>query len=171
MGNFHSCLSIKIGFSRIQLPDRNKYQSKPRKDKVMKKVMNFALAGAMLGTAVLSSAVPAAAQQFRFGVSDDDYRWRDNDRRWDRHDRWDRDDRWDRHSRWDRDRRHYRDRDFDDGNAGALIFGLAAGAIAGAAASATYDDSYARCDAAYRSFDPETWTYLGYDGYHHRCPY
>jgi hypothetical protein len=137
----------------------------------MKKITSFALASVMLGTTMAGFAAPAAAQQFRFSYDsgyNDDYRWRNSDRRWDRHDRWD------RHGRWDNDRRHWRrhhERDFDAEDAAAAIFGLAAGAIAGAAAGAAYDGSYERCAEAYRSFDPNTWSYLGYDGYRHRCPY
>jgi hypothetical protein len=31
-------------------------------------------------------------------------------------------------------------------------------------------DHVARCEARFRSYDASTDTYLGYDGYHHRCP-
>jgi hypothetical protein len=33
------------------------------------------------------------------------------------------------------------------------------------------DDPVARCQARYRSFDPESGTFLGYDGFRHPCPY
>ncbi len=33
------------------------------------------------------------------------------------------------------------------------------------------DAGYARCEARFRSFDPHTGTYMGYDGHRHRCPY
>lgn len=33
------------------------------------------------------------------------------------------------------------------------------------------DDAVERCAARYRSFDPATGTYLGYDGLTHPCPY
>jgi|SRR6185437_15140196 hypothetical protein len=55
---------------------------------------------------------------------------------------------------------------------GAGILGFAAGAaIAGAAANArAYDDGHVQaCLDAYRSYDPRSDTYLGYDGYRHRC--
>jgi hypothetical protein len=55
---------------------------------------------------------------------------------------------------------------------GAGILGFAAGAaIAGAAANARAadDDHIQACLDAYRSYDPRTDTYLGYDGYRHRC--
>ena len=66
--------------------------------------------------------------------------------------------------------RHY-DRDNDFGEAAAAtIFGLAAGAIVGGIAAGGGDDgSYSRCQARYRSFDADSWTYLGYDGDRHYC--
>jgi hypothetical protein len=33
------------------------------------------------------------------------------------------------------------------------------------------DDGIAQCQARYRSFDPESGTFLGYDGLRHPCPY
>lgn len=139
----------------------------------MKKIMSMALASALAATTLVPVA-PAFAQNrgdwCKFGNCE---RGWDRDR--DRHSSRDRDrDRdWRRHSSRDRDRdwrwRH-RDRDrFDGRDAAGLVFGLAAGAIAGSMAS--QGGSYERCAAAYRSFDPATWTYLGYDGYRHRCPY
>jgi hypothetical protein len=57
------------------------------------------------------------------------------------------------------------------------IIGLAAGAaIAGAAAApppqAYYGggDAVAYCMQRFRSYDPRSGTYLGYDGYRHPCP-
>jgi hypothetical protein len=40
------------------------------------------------------------------------------------------------------------------------------------AAPAVYDngDSVAYCEQTYRSYDPATGSYLGYDGYRHACP-
>ncbi len=32
-------------------------------------------------------------------------------------------------------------------------------------------DGYARCRATFRSFDPASGTYVGYDGVRRRCPY
>lgn len=68
---------------------------------------------------------------------------------------------------------------------GAAILGGAL--IAGAARSnaygyydGDYEDSYgyrgggggvARCAAAFKSFDPDSGTYTGYDGVRHTCPY
>jgi hypothetical protein len=33
------------------------------------------------------------------------------------------------------------------------------------------DDAEARCSAQFRSFDPRSGTYIGYDGETHVCPY
>lgn len=74
-------------------------------------------------------------------------------------------------------RRYYRGyrRGFDPGAAVALgIIGFAAGAIAsGALAPAPYvvgDPNWiAYCASRYRSFDPVSGTYLGFDGLRHYC--
>lgn len=51
----------------------------------------------------------------------------------------------------------------DDGDAAATV--VAETVITGD------DDAMDRCAARYRSFDPDTGTYLGYDGLTHTCPY
>jgi BA14K-like protein len=67
---------------------------------------------------------------------------------------------------------------------GAAIAGFAAGAILGGALASQpyyygppayayepgYGPSVAWCERHYRSYDPRTGTYLGYDGYRHPCP-
>jgi len=67
-------------------------------------------------------------------------------------------------------RHHWRHHHDDD--AGALaagaIFGLAAGAIAANAAAG--NNAVAYCSRRFRSYDPASGTYLGYDGYRHPCP-
>ena len=73
-----------------------------------------------------------------------------------------------RHS-WD-DRRYHRwyehnERDFGD-VAAAMIFGMAAEAIGHAMSSGTHVQA---CKARYRSYDPASDTYLGYDGFRHYC--
>ena len=144
----------------------------------MKKLVSLALGGVMLSVSALGFTAPAKADSvgfgpFGFNVSDDDpWKWRRH-HRWDRRAHFDDDDwRWRRHHRdWDDDWRwgHRHDHDFGEA-AAATIFGLAAGAIAGGiAAGAVDDDSYYRCKAEYRSFDEESWTYLGYDGDRHYC--
>jgi hypothetical protein len=69
-------------------------------------------------------------------------------------------------------------------NGGAAIAGFAAGAILGGALAAQprygygpgyyqpgYDgDAVAYCLSRFRSYDPRSGTYLGYDGYRHPCP-
>jgi hypothetical protein len=64
------------------------------------------------------------------------------------------------------------------GGGGAFIGGLAAGAILGGAlASRPYYGAYAYdgnaiayCESRFKSYDPASGTYLGYDGYRHPCP-
>jgi hypothetical protein len=118
----------------------------------------------LLGTTAIGAATPAAAGMERYG-----YYYNDRDR-WDRGR--DRDWRWRDRDRWayDRDWRH-RHRHRHDDDAAAAIFGAIAGTAAAIIGSAVTDSSYERCSEAYRSFEPETWTYLGYDGYRHTCPY
>ena len=69
-----------------------------------------------------------------------------------------------RHHRWYR-HGHY-------GNGAAVLGGLAAGAIVGGAIANSRAranaDSY--CAQRYRSYDPGSGTYLGYDGQRHPCP-
>lgn len=65
---------------------------------------------------------------------------------------------------------YYRD------NTGAWIAaGIAGVALGAAAASAAQNaqserEAVAYCMQRYRSYDPRTGTYLGYDGYRHPCP-
>jgi hypothetical protein len=58
------------------------------------------------------------------------------------------------------------------GNGGAVaagaIIGLAAGAIAANAAAS--NNAVAYCSQRFRSYDPASGTYMGYDGYRHPCP-
>lgn len=92
---------------------------------------------------------------------------------------------------WRRNRGHWRDSDYrnfyrfhsnDFGTGAAALFGFAAGAaIAGSAANARNQDLYddgpvaddsdhvAACEDAYRSYDVESDTYLGFDGIRHQC--
>jgi hypothetical protein len=50
--------------------------------------------------------------------------------------------------------------------------GLAAGMILGGvlAAQSSYADSVGYCMRRFKSYDPSSGTYLGYDGYRHACP-
>ena len=71
------------------------------------------------------------------------------------------------------------------GGWGAPLAGFAAGAIIGGALAASqapyyyapgyayepgYGGSVAWCEQHYRSYDPGSGTYLGYDGLRHSCP-
>jgi hypothetical protein len=81
---------------------------------------------------------------------------------------WNRHGGWNRYGRWD-NRRHYR----SGWGWGAPAAGLAAGAIIGgaiASQSAARADSVEYCMQRYRSYDPGSGTYLGYDGIRHPCP-
>ena len=78
---------------------------------------------------------------------------------------------------WRRDRWRGRDRHrhYDRRGYGGVGAGLAAGAIIGGAiaasqaqAAAANADAY--CFQRYKSYDPASGTYLGYDGYRHPCP-
>jgi hypothetical protein len=65
--------------------------------------------------------------------------------------------------------RHYHHHDSGGAVAAGAIIGLAAGAIlAGAASHANANVAY--CSQRFRSYDPASGTYLGYDGYRHPCP-
>jgi opacity protein-like surface antigen len=33
------------------------------------------------------------------------------------------------------------------------------------------EGGFARCEATFKTFDPDSGTYMGYDGHRHRCPY
>lgn len=59
------------------------------------------------------------------------------------------------------------------GNGAASLGGLAAGAIIGGAianSQARASDADAYCSQRYKSYDPRSGTYLGYDGGQHPCP-
>jgi hypothetical protein len=75
-----------------------------------------------------------------------------------------------RHDGW-RHRHHYGHRGYGAG--AAALGGLAAGAIIGGAIAngqARAADSDAYCSQRYKSYDPASGTYLGYDGARHACP-
>lgn len=66
----------------------------------------------------------------------------------------------------------------DRGNAFAAgALGLATGAIIGGAiansqaqAAPAYNNNHAYCSQRFRSYDPASGTYMGYDGVRHSCP-
>jgi hypothetical protein len=58
---------------------------------------------------------------------------------------------------------------------GPVLGGLAAGAIIGGAiassnAQAAYSANAQYCSQRFKSYDPASGTYLGYDGFRHPCP-
>lgn len=157
------------------------------------------IAGALVGVMTLggiASAAPASAAglpQVRMDVQAPVITVRDKTSNWDRR-RWDRDD---RHRR-DWDRRWYRHRHYGGSSwVGAGIAGLAAGALLGgiiaprAYAGPGYYGTgyyapprvvyaprgyepwsaawYSYCESRYRSFDPRSGTFMGYDGRRHFC--
>ena len=140
----------------------------------MQKLSTSTLAAVMFGTTILASVGTASADPRRDAYIESYYSDRERD---------------DDYRRWERDRRSWRDDDYrrwyrdrhDDGIDGgaAALFGLAAGAIIGGAVSGAAnggavvvsgDDEWLRaCSQRYRSFDPASGTYLGYDGQRHPC--
>lgn len=59
------------------------------------------------------------------------------------------------------------------GNGAAALGGLAAGAIIGGAianSQARAGDADAYCSQRFKSYEPRSGTYLGYDGDRHSCP-
>jgi hypothetical protein len=59
------------------------------------------------------------------------------------------------------------------GTGAAVLGGLAAGAVIGGAianSQARANDAFVYCAQRYRSYDPASGTYLGYDGNRHPCP-
>lgn len=79
---------------------------------------------------------------------------------------------WRHHGGWRHGygRRHYGGGYY--GNGAAALGGLAAGAIIGGAIanSNARADTAAYCSQRYKSYDPASGTYLGYDGDRHPCP-
>ena len=59
------------------------------------------------------------------------------------------------------------------GTGAAVVGGLATGAVIGGAianSQARANDAVGYCAQRYRSYDPASGTYLGYDGNRHPCP-
>lgn len=73
-----------------------------------------------------------------------------------------------RHRHYRRGYHHRHHHDNGGAVAAGAIFGLAAGAILGNAAA--NNNTVAYCSQRFRSYDPGSGTYLGYDGYRHPCP-
>jgi hypothetical protein len=151
----------------------------------MRKPALLILAAVMAGTSFVASVPTAQSQSWRDRDSyiEDYYRRNDHDRDYDR---------------WQRDRRRWNDDDYrgwyesrrrGNPDAAAAIFGLAAGALLGGLATGAIgspapvagaappaggypfgsDGYYRYCSGKYRSFDPASGTFLGYDGQRHYC--
>ena len=78
----------------------------------------------------------------------------------------------DYHRRYYDNRRYYRKRDNHGDAVAAGVLGFALGAaIVGASRSPNYGMSSHQqyCASKYRSYDPRSDTYMGYDGYRHYC--
>jgi hypothetical protein len=103
------------------------------------------LAAALALTLAAPAVVTPAMAQHRHG--------------WHNHDRWDH-----RHHRWNRG--------WNRGWGPAIGFGLGfgAGAAAGSYARGMDARNDAYCSQRFRSYDPASGTYLGYDGQRHPCP-
>lgn len=154
----------------------------------MKKTISAILAAAVLGSSMMV-AVPAQAdprrdryieRYYQNNAHDRDYRrWQRERNRWSERD----------YRRW-YESRHRRDRRNNNDGA-AAIFGLAAGAILGGALSGAGQGQrpsqgasgappagghpfgtqgyYNYCSSKYRSFDPDSGTFLGNDRQRHYC--
>lgn len=75
------------------------------------------------------------------------------------------------HRRWHGG--HWRHRHYGGYGWGPAIGGLAAGAIIGSAianSNAAAGNSVSYCMNRFKSYDPASGTYLGYDGNRHPCP-
>jgi hypothetical protein len=136
---------------------------------------NFIIAALGIGVLGAAASLPASAQALRvdtavasvntgkLGVTEVQYRRYYNGRYY--------------------GRRGYYGRHWDNGAAvGAGIAGLAAGAIIGGAIANSQQPTYYQgapvaggdavsyCMQRFRSYDPSSGTYLGYDGARHPCP-
>ena len=77
---------------------------------------------------------------------------------------------WRHHGGWRHEGYGWRHRHY--GNGAAVLGGLAAGAVIGGAIanSQARADGASYCSQRYKSYDPASGTYLGYDGDRHPCP-
>lgn len=78
-----------------------------------------------------------------------------------------------RHDGWNHRRHGWRHGHGYHRNGAAVLGGLAAGAIIGGAianSQARTSDADAYCSQRFKSYDPASGTYLGYDGNRHACP-
>lgn len=144
----------------------------------MHRIASAAIAAVLAGTMALPA--PAAAQSASFNLS-----FGQQDRfvsqRCRAHPHWRGCDDWRRnHHRWGQNdyRNWYRWNRPNVGNFAAGLFGFALGAAVGRGfdrddrdwrGGRAWEAHVARCEARYRSYDPRTDSFLGYDGDYHRC--
>jgi hypothetical protein len=136
----------------------------------MMKMILGAAAVALLGASTLAS-VPASAANGNFQQQDryignfcdrnpNAYQcndWRSNHRHWTNN----------QYRSFYRSHRH--DHDFA-GNSIAALFGFAAGAAVAGAINNSNDNAHVQaCASRYRSYNPNTDTFTGYDGLQHAC--
>jgi hypothetical protein len=126
----------------------------------MNRAVAVALSGALLvGSTAAASAAPlspatATGAQTRVPDGITNVRWRGHHHHG-----------WGRHGHW-----HHRHYGYGWGPA---IGGLAAGAIIGSAianSNAAAGNAVSYCMNRFKSYDPASGTYLGYDGIRHPCP-
>jgi hypothetical protein len=134
----------------------------------MKTGLTAGLSALVLATSFV--ALPTVSQAAQSNLPAGSYQVADN---WNNHGG---DWRWRRHGYENRGRYGHRDgyyrRDNNWGGAAAAgVIGLAAGAIIANNANRSYagDNYYEYCSARFKSFNPRTGTYTGYDGLQHRC--
>lgn len=134
--------------------------------------LSLSLASAAMSLSAASASAAPARNVAAAGVLQNDLV---QNVQWRRHDHY--------HGHYHGYRGRYYRRDHGGDIAAGVIGGLALGAILGAAASAPpppppayYGPAYAAdrdwlayCSSKYRSFDPRSGTYLGYDGLRHPC--
>ncbi len=143
----------------------------------MKTIAAGVLAGLVAATSLVAAPDPASAQRWT-RADRDRYieRWCDDRPRTEGCYEWRRDrGRWDDRRYRDWYRRHHDD-DRDEAGIAAL-FGLGVGALLGGTVAGPLaeprgrdvTEHVRRCQERYRSYDPRTNTYLGYDGYRHPC--
>jgi hypothetical protein len=116
----------------------------------LKTAVTAVAAVAMLG-ASLAVATPAAAQPYKGGGWSHNHNWHP------RNDNW----RWRNNNDWGWHR--------NNSGVGAGIVGFFAGAMIGSALSHPYRGN-AWCAQHYKTYNPNTGTFTGNDGFQHSCP-
>jgi len=146
-------------------------QLRSRQNLSMQKTLGVALASILFATSVIATSASAQPRDRALFERQDrviwNYcrnNWDDDCRDWD-HNRhhWDES----RYQRWYRD--HHRHRGFNPEDAAAALFGFAASMMGSALTSGATNSHVAACQRRFRSYNPSSDTYLGYDGMRHYC--